>query len=437
MGKFTGEVSFFDRARNLIIDHQINLVKDELNDNRIYVDTVRFTEWMEDEVVQELSTLLLILEHNSELKSCNEPQLFNILEMCYFEFCSNKFFGIASYLGRRIRHGTFKGHLFSDVISIEANNTSLLKDPIIACKWKQWKSEHEDRIDSIVRDKLHIETTHKRSGFLNPNIRTNIKQDIANACMNDLLNDFKKNRKVHGSLHIIVEYCWRIAEVDLRGINTYFKSQKQLLMNSELISDIKVNANPCQKLLANNFARDLQRLINDKLATMYGWFKRPQSVAPKASLSLLYKAVVAEVNQTFRDFKPDTNFNEYDEIEIMGGAYHVLYDAFYVIVYNAAKHSKRGGLVSRSFKVVNNNERIAVEVTISSEIKDSQDDKMVNEKLQLSSIGDIDDAQLNEGRSGIIKLYHLEKYNEYFNINKVACENRQVTVNVSYELVHG
>lgn len=28
---------------------------------------------------------------------------------CYSEFCSNNMFGIASYLGRRIRHGTFKG----------------------------------------------------------------------------------------------------------------------------------------------------------------------------------------------------------------------------------------------------------------------------------------------------------------------------------------
>jgi hypothetical protein len=313
----------------------------------------------------------------------------------------------------------------------------LLQDQSVLNKWSKWKSEYELRIDLIVRNKLHIETVKQRDGFLNPNIRTNLKQDIASACMNDILKDFNENKSIDGSLQIILEYCWRIAEVDLKGINSYLKTQKKLLMNSDLISEIKASAPPDRQQLAKDFARDLQRSINEKLATMYGWFKRPQSVAPKASLGLLYKAVVAEVSQTFRSFDPVTDFNECDDVEIMGGAYHVLYDAFYVIVYNAAKHGKKDGVVVRSFKVVSYEGEMAIEISISSENNDNQDEDVVTKKLRSFSTDDIDNAHTYEGRSGIVKLYHLEKYDKSFRIDQVVCEGGKVTVKIAYKLVHG
>jgi len=436
MGEFTSESSYHDRARNLIIDHQINLVKDELDDNRIYVDAVRFTEWMEDEVAQELSTILLILEHSDGEKASDYPQLATILERCYYEFCSNKFFGIASYLGRRIRHGTFKGHLYSDVVSVESKSAQLLEDPVILGKWNQWKLKYEGLIDSIVREKLHIETSQKNQGFLSPYIRSTAKQEIAEACVNNILIDFKENRHVYGSIQVIVEYCWRMAEVDLRRVNSYFKGQKLSFMNAPLISEIKENASPEYEQLAKDFARDLQRRINEKLITMYGWFKRPQSVAPKASIGLLYKAVVAEVSQTFRGFKPDTSIEDGDDVEIEGGAYHVLYDAFYVIVYNAAKHGKTNGVVSRSFDVVKSDEQMAIVISITSENKEGQDDNSVRKKLMLSTAADIDNAQLNEDRSGMRKLHHLQKYDKHFNVDETMCSEGKVTVTVSYKLVH-
>jgi len=437
MGDFTGDNNYFDRARNLIIDHQINKVKDELDDHRIYADAGRFMEWMEDEIAQVLSTLLLILEHNNELHFANEPQLFSIIEKCYFEFCSNKLFGVASYLGRRIRHGTFKGHLYSHVISLESDYEHLLAEPVVSGKWSQWKNDYETHIDAIVKNKLHIKTAQKKQGFLNPYIKSTLKQEITNACMKDMVADFQANRRVDGSLQIIAEYCWRIAEVDLKAINAYLKNQKTSLINHDLINSIKLTGDYRLRGTAKDFSRDLQRRINDKLSIMYGWFKRPQSVAPKASLGLLYKAVVAEVAHVFRGFCPETDFDESDDIEIEGGAYHVLYDAFYVIVFNAAKHGKEYGRVCRHFNVINQHGKVAIQIEISSENKDGHDDDSVNKKLKLPSAADIDNAQMHEDRSGIVKLYHLEKYDKRFNIEKINCENKKVLIKFHYELVHG
>ncbi|MCZ4324690.1 hypothetical protein, partial [Pseudomonas anguilliseptica] len=44
----------------------------------------------------------------------NESEFMKILGECYKEFCENRIFGIASFLGRRIRHGTLRGTLLQD-----------------------------------------------------------------------------------------------------------------------------------------------------------------------------------------------------------------------------------------------------------------------------------------------------------------------------------
>lgn len=435
MGEVTGDNTYLDRARNLIIDHQINLIRGEIDDNRIYVDTNRFTEWLTNEVSRDLSSILLIMEHNNELASIDEPQIISIIERCYFEFCTNKFFGIASYLGRRIRHGTFKGHLYSDVITIENNNTLLRMNTITKHKWDNWKIDYENKIDTIVREKLHIQTTQKSDGFLKPNIKDIRKQEVTIACIKNILLDFNKNHQVQNSIQLIVEYCWRIAEIDLKSINSYLKNQKPNITSLNELTEHRASTTYENKLQIKDFTRELHSRINDKFTIMYGWFKRPQSVSPKASLGLLFKAVVAEVQQTFKYFSPNIKFEEKDDIELMGGAYHLLYDAFYVIVYNAAKHGKSNGFFKYSFDVTQNKKR-ALECTIESENKNCESDDTVNQKLKVSSSDDIDNAQMHEERSGIRKLYHLERYDNNFSIIKISCENGKVITKFSYDLVH-
>ncbi|KRP49592.1 hypothetical protein TU75_16220 [Pseudomonas poae] len=171
---------------------------------------------------------------------------------------------------------------------------------------------------------------------------------------------------------------------------------------------------------------------------MYGWFKRPLSASPKASLPLLYKAVVAEVRVYFTDFEVDTEFEEAYDIQLVGGPYHVIYDALYVIVYNAAKHGKPSGEVLRNFKLTPSRKGKLgfISVTITSQIKDSDTEQSIREKLEIKPGDDINNAQLLEGRSGIKKLHQLQQSDPNFNIESIICENRTVSVSVSYTLEH-
>lgn len=433
MGEKTGKKAFLDRARTLLIDHQINRVRNEIDDNRIYVDSARFIEWVKDEQAQNLNIVLTNITHTEISDVADDPQLIMIIEKCYFAFCNNNIFGISSYLGRRIRHGTFRGHLFNNVVNIEKSYPTLMRDQLIQSKWNQWKVSYESCIDKIIKDNLHVESGNKRDGLLKPNLKNLNKHDIVYACANFIAKDYMETKDTNNTILIILEYCWRLAEVDLKNVNRFLKSKRSELINAALLEEMK-SCTPYLQNISRDFAREVQATINEKLTSMYGWFKRPLSVSPKASLSLLYKAVVAEVKETFPQFDADTKFDEENDIELVGGPYHVLYDAFYVVIYNAAKHGKPSSDLARKFEI--NGKFSKVIVTISSYLNEDDSDIDVNERLKITSESDIDNAQSSEERSGIRKLYHLQRNDPKFKIEKILSENRQVTISVSYSLEH-
>ncbi|MDB5791439.1 MAG: hypothetical protein JWQ80_1463 [Massilia sp.] len=440
MGKYTGEQAYLDRARTLLIDHQLNKIRNEIDDNRIYVDSSRFAEWISDEVMRDLNGILTSIEHKNSQLEVEDPQLLQIVEKCYVAFCSNKIFGIASYLGRRIRHGTFKGHLYSSVISIERNEKykDLLAGGAVSLKWARWKSEYEQRVNGIIRDRLHIESNGKRNGLLKLGLNSPMKYETLAACARYIARDFAESKSSATATQAITEYCWRLAEYDLKEINAFLKQQRAGLINNELLTDLKQAARPAKATLANDFCRDLTRSVDEKLMSMYNWFKRPLNVAPKASLSLLYKAVVAEVRETFDQFQTGTDFEASDDIEVMGGAYHVLYDSLYVIVYNAAKHGKVGEQLQRKFRLVEpgRHTRKLLLLEITSIIKDSETEQYVQQRLTVDPNDDMTDAQVSEDRSGIRKLFHLQQINKNFAIGEVSCRDRKVIVSLAYALEH-
>ena len=119
MARFTKDDHYLQRARAVRIDHQINRVRNEIDDHRIYVDPSRFSSWLEDEMMIELNNAIISTgtDKKGQSVTCDETVISLVMTQSYSAFCSNAVFGISSYIGRRIRHGTFHGHLYSSVIN--------------------------------------------------------------------------------------------------------------------------------------------------------------------------------------------------------------------------------------------------------------------------------------------------------------------------------
>ncbi|WP_417528999.1 hypothetical protein [Marinomonas shanghaiensis] len=430
MGDITNDNSYYERANNLIVDHRINLVRDELDDHRIYVDTSKFIQWMQDDVSKELTTVLVLFSSDQVVDG--ESQLKELISKCFNKFYSDNVFGVSSYLGRRLRHGTFKGFVYSDTVNeiVKKYGKNIDTDDFKQ-KWDGFKFLFEKEIDKVVNDNLHIKSKSKRNGFLDPNIYNFQKESIVNLAVKNLSEDFVANGSTYSAMILINEYCWRLAEVDMKHSAQKLKNIRSNILSYDFFLQNKRKQS--EEMWKLNLFKDLHNIINEKFKTVYGWFNKPHSVSPKASLGLLYKAVVAEVRDSYPDFQAITDFYEEEDIEMNGGAYHNIYDALYVIIYNAAKHGKKSGDVNRSISLINNKDERFISISISSQLKDEDEESDVRKRLELNE-RDIDLAQVIENRSGIAKLYNLEKFDSKFSVDDISCKNRNVVFQLSYKL---
>lgn len=425
---------YFEMAKTLRIEHQISKIRNEIDDHRIYVDITRFNEWLFNEPYINLNSAIIALVNQNLLKF-ESPQLLDYIDIIYRQFCTNSVFGITSYLGRRIRHGTFKGHAFSSINSdLEEVFPFLINTPFLQT-WKKWKSIYEERVDYVINEKLHIETADKKNGLIKPTVYdSSSKEKIARDCIETLVRDYEINDG-NGCISIIDEYCWNLITINLREINIFFQREKL-----EVIELAKSNLlDKAESFLIENniktmqpFSLHFQRAIDDKYKKINDWFQRPISVAPKVLLSLLFTVVVKQVKETYKNFQCEEDIFIANDIEFIGSSFLCIYDALFVVIYNAAKHGKENSCLFNHISYDLESQIINFEII--SDIKDTDIESNINSRLKISSDEDIETAQLIENNSGVKKLYNLDRYDDYFTLNKIECCERKVYVSFSYRI---
>lgn len=440
MAKFSKNEFYLERARAVRIDHQLNRVRNEIDDHRIYVDPSRFSSWINDEIMLDLNGALTVVGTGKKTSviNCDDILVNLLVQQAYSAFCANPVFGIASYIGRRIRHGTFHGHLYSGVINhLEDTHQfrSLRRDQVFCSRWLHWKGNFESEVNQIINERLHVTSKQKPLGLLQPDNYSPHKLEILAASVRAVSSAHAETKTTEGIDQTIIDYCWRLAEVDLFGVVTYLKSRQVSLKNVDGLDELISGVDVLKKRFAQEFKREAVHFIDTKLRTMYGWFKRPSNISPRANLALLYDAVVAEVKDTFPSFNPRTESSDLDDIELIGGAYHVLYDSFYVVVFNAAKHGDPSKPVKRRFSILVKGGKKHLEIEISNAIRFG-DNACVELIVQQRKKADHSDANLYEKRSGIPKLMQLAHTRKEFYVDFLGVVENELIVRFSYELDH-
>jgi len=414
----TGDLTYLDRAKNLRIDVQINKAKGTIDDARIYVDPVKFTQWFTDNLLNELLILL------GEISVRGEPavvsiawdkvkagitdieQVGTILISAYEEFCSNNKFGIASYIGRRIRHGTLKGTGFSDVKAFRHRPefANLFASVDFDQCFGIWLKGYEDCLNQM-RDKyIQIQDKKKPEGLITLDFKTVAKRITANHMLYEVIKSFHHNKNGQEIPYIITEYCWRLVEEDLASIRGFIMDQKAKfgVFRGEVGRDLKVRHRDVQE-----FAQDLNTVVADRFRLIESWFNKPSIASPSAELLLLFKAVVSEIQGFFGDFEPELLFDELGYV-IRGGAYFVIYDALFIIIYNAARYGKKDGKLGFYVAFTEMSGVVNFRISINSELAMSDDMSIVRNSISSALNEDCEDALVIEGRSGIKKLKRME-----------------------------
>ncbi|MDM8359742.1 hypothetical protein [Pandoraea communis] len=418
-GNKVGDVSFLERAKNLRIDVQINRERGTIDDSRIYVDPVKFTQWINDQVLDDFAILLESLPQPVEPIVASLPwekvktginayeQLASLILICFEEFCSNKIYGIASYLGRRIRHGTLKGTGYNDVMNIVKDDrfASLFAIRDFEDAYSSWLRDYESSLDDL-RDKyLHIRDKSKPDGLIFREFRSPSKRTAASHLLHDILKSFSVNKSCVELPYIILEYCWRLIEEDLANIRKFVMEKKAQYAVFRAPTGYSLNHRQRE---IQEFCQELNSLTAEKFRTIESWFNKPSIASPSADVVLLFKAVVSEIKGLFPQYRPQVAVDEHGFM-LNGGTYFVIYDALFILMHNAAENGKNDGRLAMDIALDDIAGKKRVSIQLTSELRPGDVMSDVRKSISSALEGDCEDALIFEGRSGIKKLKRMEQ----------------------------
>ncbi|MFP9467461.1 hypothetical protein AB6D37_01780 [Pectobacterium brasiliense] len=441
-GETTKDVHYVERSKNLRTDIKISKEKGTIDDSRIYVDTTKYIQWINDNKINKFTNLLEMLNISNSLEISNVKvnwvkaksgltvvdSIASEILNYYEEFCTNKLFGVSSYLGRRIRHGTFKGTGLKDITDIQNSSmyTNLKTNKIFNEHYSAWIKNYTQMLDELKNGYLHIFSKSKPNGFIKTDLTTKSKIIIADHLLKDILSSYFKDTSGAHLPFIIVEYCWRFIEEDLSEIRKLLMEYKSKYGVFNIIGH---NFKGALKREYQEFTSNINSISAEKFRTISSWFNKPSIVSPTTDIVLLFKAVVSEVKGLQSGFEPVVSVCD-EKYEISGGKYFAIYDALYLIIHNAARHGKPDG--NLNLKIEFNRSSKALKLSVMSEFKSQIDGAQRKVEIERKFIENNEDANDIDENSGLKKLTRMEDDSLIKNLDY---EFNDLNITISFDFV--
>lgn len=447
-GENFNEPTMVERARTIRLDQRLQKVRGQIDDTRLYVDPVRFGQWFDDNHLDEISSLLrgnIIdvaqiegLKDFGDFTTQRQPhvRLAVVLQSAFQEFCSNKRYGINSYLGRRIRHGTLSGFMCNAVEETikEERFRSIRENPHAMDALQSWVESYRFQVETWANDILHIQDKQHARGAIRSNILDLDKIEVAKSAMRVVQEQYHKHGVFSVAAQVVYEYCWRLLETDLSKIRPMI--ERAHLSWGSIDQARFLEACPEELgTLGIGLCRAINAKTNDVFRTVSGWFTKPVNLSPSAPISILIEAVLEEVKGHFGDFKPKIISLGIPDIELVGAFYHHMYDFLYAVIHNAARHGARDGTIETDLRLTHLDAAYQkLYVGITSTINDSDSiDKVIS--IIESRIAEVsEDAMVVEGNSGIKKIVRLPIDVEEVLSTDFSASGNKITVSIEMRL---
>ena len=399
----TGDQISMEKAKQLRIDRKIAVVRGAINEARINIDSIRFRQWIEQNKLVDFSNFIRQDEsrlppitditdktkrQSMFLSAHRDPiarALLSITE-CYAEFCKNPDYGIASFLGRRIRHGTLRGTLLNGI----PDPTKVDLPPSIVSQYGNWRQEFSTSVNSLASRLHFFDKATQKSGMISAEIDTNDKWQACLICLNVI---FEQAQKDHGVLSLperIEQYCWLILELELANV------QASIAEARSKFGTLKLRYHPFDSD-AISFEKQINLTLTDHFNTVISWFKKPPNISPVAELGHVLEVVLKEANDEYDDFDPEIEFDGDKELKLTGSLYYTVYDALTIAVRNAAKHGAHPGQLAIGAQLQEAGLGQALEIAIASNVKADVSSNEALMRMQAAGSIGADGADVVEG----------------------------------------
>lgn len=406
-----------ERSKQLRLDRKIQKARGKIHEARLNVDSQRFVDWISDNILQRIvlsirdgelayksyTDYVALSSTKSGMATAHRDPVYSgitAINDIFFEFCTNNSFGVASYLGRRIRHGTMKGTLISGLTELRNDSAykRIFSDSSTADEFDIWYKNYCFKVDSLVKSMYFYEKTNT-NGIISATIDNKFKYDIASTCLNILAKQFQIDGHFSNLPKIIESYCWLLLGPELEKIN--LMSPQWRMKWGVFDFDCK-SANG--SLSHNRFSTHVNRITDNNFKVFASWFKTPSSLHPEAEISEILSVVMLEAYDEFAEFRPPIVRTGDHEYKLIGAVYYHVYDGLAIAVKNVAKHGKRDGKLAVHIDVTNLKGVEILEILITSAVTEDANPETIKSQVKSKlALGPVS-ADVIEGGSGLRKL---------------------------------
>ena len=443
-GKTRSSEASIDRARTYRLNLVLQKVRGDIDDARIFVDPVIFQKWGIENAAARLRDLAAVVdeirsdpakinENVDPIKRIESPKfrLLTVLDACYSEFCKNKFFGVDSFIGRRIRHGTLHGHLVAELAADVDELVARFRytAPAVSDFFRNWYDALDRDVRALGNNELHVRSAEKSGGLINPTIAGADRGLLTQKMFDKVVESLDTSKQIAPVLALIYEYNWLFLEVDLLRCRKHIEALRQRHV-LEASGPLRSSSPDIERSI-NSAMRSLNSDLQTRFDQVSGWLSRPESATPSATIELLFQAVLSELSGRFEGFSPKLVSEGETSLNLLGFTFYHFYDALFVMVGNAAEHGHRQGILKLKVTRTQTETNLhRVKIAVTSELR-SDKEEYCRMRIREEMDAEIGDALIQASDSGIRKARALVQHVEEFEAFSPEFDNGKVTFSLS------
>lgn len=161
---------------------------------------------------------------------------------------------------------------------------------------------------------------------------------------------------------------------------------------------------------ASGYWHEIGSVLNGRIQEVCGWFIRPVFRRDAYDLRTLVESTISIIRELDESYRFQERVDIDDSLIINRGSFDVLGDILFVLIGNAAKHGKRGGLVAITAEATVVGCEF-VKIDVASEVGSTdvlvEAEASIREAMDASDLALILSAGVIEGFSGVRKLIGL------------------------------
>jgi hypothetical protein len=440
VGKKLNRIEYFIEADSITTRIEVAKLQQYFDSSRMYVDSVAMKSWLDTNSsvsTEQFRTLNSRIEARTSsgdsssfllIYDKSEYLISQIAKEAFEEFCTNKEFGIESYLGRRIRHNTLDGVTTDTVDAIvrKADHSFILSNQQVRKNFDAWMLHYKSIIDKLKKEHLQFKTGNslfkstldRSDDFTKDNIKK-LSNSLKSTGGNELLND------------LLIAFCWLQISPQLDNAARFIKTTCLQEVNSKL-----------DKYFTNTISfeetalkTELKDAVNEVFRKVSDWFQVPQTGFISASIRELCNIILLDIfknRETKIEFIGDALDRKYTGISV-----HRLYDCLAVALQNATKHG------DKNFPIIINISRIlqekfsifdVVKIEVTSSVckhKYREAKLRIERAIETKARGH---DMVTEGYSGIKKIKFITQLSEGIHTVKLVNNDEKYQICLGFSL---